>query len=169
MSDFDNDALDSIEGGTGERPAFLTVLCILTWIGSGLGVLSALWSLATTSMMGDALEMSELQMEEAMEQMEQMDEPGMNWMSGFMEEGLAALKYALPLNLSALAGAILCIMGAVMMWKLKKSGYFMYVAGALLGPLVTAILIGFGFSASIGFVISIAFIIMYGVNVKYMK
>ena len=27
------------QGGTGERPTFLTVLCILTWIGSGLGAI----------------------------------------------------------------------------------------------------------------------------------
>ena len=27
--------------GSGERPTFLTVLCILTWVGSGLGIIGA--------------------------------------------------------------------------------------------------------------------------------
>lgn len=30
--------LDNNSGGSGERPTFLTVLCILTWVGSGLGI-----------------------------------------------------------------------------------------------------------------------------------
>ncbi len=37
------DIIDGNEtAGTGQRPTFLTVLCILTWIGSGIGLLGLL-------------------------------------------------------------------------------------------------------------------------------
>ena len=36
------ETLDNMNAGTPERPTFLTVLCILTFIGSGLGVLGSL-------------------------------------------------------------------------------------------------------------------------------
>lgn len=38
MSEETLDATEKTQG-TGERPTFLTVLCILTWIGSGLGII----------------------------------------------------------------------------------------------------------------------------------
>ena len=41
--------LDGNGGGTGTRPTFLTVLCILTFIGSGLGVLGGILGLAGSS------------------------------------------------------------------------------------------------------------------------
>ncbi|MBI3133127.1 MAG: hypothetical protein HYZ14_00485 [Bacteroidetes bacterium] len=41
--------LDSNGGGTGARPTFLTVLCILTFIGSGLGVLGGILGLVGSS------------------------------------------------------------------------------------------------------------------------
>lgn len=41
--------LDSGDVSTGQRPQFLTVLCILTFIGSGLGVLGSLLGLVGSS------------------------------------------------------------------------------------------------------------------------
>lgn len=38
--------------GTGKRPSFLTVLCILTFIGSGLGLIGGLLGLIGTSALG---------------------------------------------------------------------------------------------------------------------
>ena len=40
------DLVDSTETGqTTERPTFLTVLCILTWVGSGYGIISTLMNM----------------------------------------------------------------------------------------------------------------------------
>lgn len=47
-----SDILDSTVEGTGKRPQFLTVLCILTFIGSGLGVLGGLMGLLGSSALG---------------------------------------------------------------------------------------------------------------------
>lgn len=44
-----SETLDNAGTGAGKRPGFLTVLCILTFIGSGLGVLGGLLGLIGTS------------------------------------------------------------------------------------------------------------------------
>jgi hypothetical protein len=58
------------------------------------------------------------------------------------------------------------------MWKRKKVGYFIYAPFELAQPLVPVImglgLVG-GAMALFSLVIPIAFIIMYGLNLKHMK
>lgn len=45
----ENENLDANTGGENKRPTFLTVLCILTFIGSGLGVLGGILGLIGSS------------------------------------------------------------------------------------------------------------------------
>lgn len=47
MSETEN--LENVQGGEKKRPTFLTVLCILTFIGSGLGVLGGILGLVGSS------------------------------------------------------------------------------------------------------------------------
>lgn len=47
-----SDSLDNTNGGAAQRPTFLTVLCILTFIGSGLGVLGGILGLVGSSALG---------------------------------------------------------------------------------------------------------------------
>jgi hypothetical protein len=47
-----SDSLDNMNEGTAQRPTFLTVLCILTFIGSGLGVLGGILALVGSSALG---------------------------------------------------------------------------------------------------------------------
>ena len=44
-----DDTLDSASMNTSERPQFLTVLCILTFVGSGMGLLGSLFGLIGNS------------------------------------------------------------------------------------------------------------------------
>jgi hypothetical protein len=93
--------------GTAQRPTFLTVLCILTFIGSGLGILGGILGLV----------------------------------------GSAALSFFAPqgtmvVQLIGLAASALCLFGAIQMWGLKKQGFLMYLAGAVLGiigPIISAL------------------------------
>lgn len=50
---------ENVTAGTGKRPGFLTVLCILTFIGSGLGVLGGLLGLIGSSLPGVSMFVSE--------------------------------------------------------------------------------------------------------------
>jgi hypothetical protein len=49
MSEAEN--LENVQGGENNRPTFLTVLCILTFIGSGLGVLGGILGLVGSSVL----------------------------------------------------------------------------------------------------------------------
>lgn len=122
----------------GKRPGFLTVLCILTFIGSGLGTLFML--LATVGM-GALMESI----------------PGMG---AAMGGGTAYFAVGTVLAAASLFGAI-------QMWKLKKTGFFIY-AGANVVGIIMPLIFGMGFSA-MGAVFPILFIVLYYLNVKHMS
>ncbi len=134
----------------GKRPVFLTVLCILSFIAAGFGILG--YITVMTAMGAASAAMG------ALEGMEGMDaiasagpSAGMTWayiIVGFLT-------------------TIVALMGVLKMWKLKKQGFMLY-AGATVVSLIMGIVYS-GFGASIvGIVISGAFIAMYYINVKHM-
>lgn len=146
--------------GTGKRPSFLTVLCILTFIGAGLGILGGIWNMITipsqietikglgalaTGLGGDLGA-------ELTAQIEALEKFGM------ISAGLS------------LVGSILCLLGALKMWKMAKSGYFMYIAGQVLALVGVFLIMGTSWLAGpIGMIFPIAFIVMYTLNLKHLK
>ncbi len=121
------------------RPTFLTVLCILTFIGSGLGVLGSI-----LLFVGAGAVMSYF-----------------GTMSG--AEGAVGMGYVIGLLI--LSGTSL--FGAIQMWNLKKIGFYIYTGVGIIG-IILPLLFGMGFS-TLGTIITIAFIVMYYLNVKYMS
>lgn len=169
MSDF----LDlEIEETEKKLPAFLKVLCILTFVGAGLGILGAIYAMF---MQGFTLRMLE-------------NSNGVYQSNPFLASFdnsayISALKkWGQINNLLALLGSALCLFGALLMWKMKKNGFYLYVGGQILPfigiyglmgglmPNSSGPLAGF---AAVGQVIAIifplAFVIMYGVNFKHLK
>lgn len=101
----------------GKRPGLLTVLCILTFIGSGLGTLFML--LATVGM-GALMESI----------------PGLG---AAMGGGTAYFAISTVLAAASLYGAI-------QMWKLKKLGFFIYAGASVVG-IILPLVFGLPFSA----------------------
>ncbi len=101
----------------GKRPGFLTALCILTFIGSGLGALFML--LATVGMGALAAKI-----------------PGLG---AAMAGGTAYFAVATVL-------AIASLYGAIQMWKLKKMGFFIYAGANVIG-FIAPLIFGLPFSA----------------------
>jgi len=146
-----------------ERPSFITVLCILTFCGAGLAIVTSLFSML---MMG--------QLESTMQ--------NMNDSFGSTDSNLDLGNSYRWMKLSyifSLAGSILCLIGALFMWRLKKNGFFIYVAGQVL-PMISSFMTmnstnmgafsGFEMTVTIiGMMFPVAFIIMYGLNLKHMK
>jgi hypothetical protein len=143
---------------TAKRPSFLTVLCILTYVGVGLSViLSIVGFMATQALTSMADTMG------TMSGVEEM--PGMT-------DAMNAIKYANVTLAISILGAVLCLVGAILMWKQKKNGFYIYVIGQV-APLVTsAVLLGgsafSGMALFMGAIFPIAFIVMYGLNLKHM-
>jgi len=116
---------------TTTRPTFLTVLCILSYIGCGLAILGVISTITTL------------------------------------------------LGILNLVAALVCLLGVIQMWKLKKMGFYIYLVGEIAPLAISFATIGFAgmfnlaggimaMAVALGFFFSLAFIIMYAINLKHM-
>lgn len=73
---------------------------------------------------------------------------------------------------SCITGA-LCILGAVLMWYLRRAGFYIYVLGTIIGVVLPFYFFGSNLltNLSVGFtgLIGLLFIIFYAMNIKSMK
>jgi uncharacterized membrane protein (DUF2068 family) len=156
-----------------KRPTFLTVICILSFIGSGyFGLIQPLITYFTFETSYPA------QVEKLTETLDNLEEAGVD--SGFFysmsENGLIQLE-ALSKNLELITGvnclfAILSLLGVFLMFKLKKNGFYLYTIANAFWLLVPLALIDFNSMLGMtigGALITIVFVIMYAVNLKHMK
>lgn len=145
-----------------KRPQFLTVLCILTFIGSALAIISAI--------------MGYFSAQASAAMISNMDSMG-NDPTGMMSEmqGMAqkAVDNAVPNLVIAIVCALLCLFGALQMWKLKKTGFYIYTVGEIVPPISVFILMGGGLFGGITSVltllVAIVFVVLYALNLKHMK
>lgn len=154
------------------RPTFLTVLCILTFIGSGLNFLSSLMSIATSKVTSSTGFMSMIY--ESMNQsMEEIPESMVNMMETVMTTVTKVMEHGATIGITNTILYAASVLGAVLMFNLKKNGFYLYSAAQILLLFVLPVVVGFNIVTMMGLVFSLiftaAFIIMYGVNVKYMK
>lgn len=150
-------------------PGFLKVLCILTFVGAGLGVIFGLINLVQAPFALEKFQMTQ----DLMGDMGSMEGvPGGGLMSSMMDGAYQAALHALPLAIAALSANLLCLFGALMMWKRKKIGFFAYLGGQLVGVVVPIVLVGFsgifgGFMV-LAAIFPVVFIIMYALNFKHL-
>ena len=158
-----------------KRPTFLTVLCILTFVVSGYHVIMAIIGLFTSksfdpqqwqdisNQMGEAMSSADSSSQEMATQI-------MDAFSSMMQRGIAN---AMTLGLVAIAASVLSILGAYWMFKLKKIGYYTYIVAKVIGIIIPLIIFGVNILTIImyGFIVVIAvlFIVLYGINKKYMR
>jgi hypothetical protein len=131
------------------RPPSLTMLCVLTFIGSGSAFFSNLF-----------FGIFYYQLPEAFEQLKK---------NGMIFPGMEMIKF-LPRQYfiyTSLLSAI-SLLGAIQMWKLKKIGFHFYTASQLFLIILSMIFIGISVSSGTTF-LTIAFILLYAMNLKFMK
>lgn len=139
-----------------KRPQFLTVLCVLSYIWSGICILCLLLALAFSGLIFEACE--KVMNGEGDIQMNEMQIQGMDKMIEMGQGAFAAVMGAY------LVACIISLLGVIKMWKLQKMGFYIYtVINGL------ALIYGIYEGSYFGGVISLAFIIMYGVNLKHMN
>lgn len=135
-----------------KRPAFLTVLCILTFIGAGFSILSELVVLFLPSSFMDGMssQFAEMLGEEK------------------AEEIVTSFTLASKLAPYQLILSILSLTGAIMMFQLKRMGFYLYTLAQVLLVVLPG-LIGGQWSILGAAFWSIVFIVLYAVNWKSMK
>ncbi len=143
---------------TVERPGFLTFLCILTFISSGMGSISAFF-------MGISQDQLKQSFNEIMAILIKINPKVDETMkTELMNMFQAGWTYFLPTLLFS-AGSVA---GAVLMWNMKKTGFHVYALSNL-GLLFVPIL-ALGVQVNLANIIpTLCFIGMYGVYLKDMK
>ena len=177
---------DSFETAKPSRPTFLTVLCILTFLGSGYAILSGSGSYFSAGKSAMAMKAASAELKAARDSMtKQLDSASSKKpeadistliMQG-MGDSLGNMASESVLKNKALVeigGALLCFVGAVLMWLLRKQGFYLYVTGTLLGIAGPIAILGVGnLLATIGAAFwgffGLIFIVLYAVNLKHMR
>ncbi|MDP2387116.1 MAG: hypothetical protein Q8M29_12140 [Bacteroidota bacterium] len=140
-----------------KRPTFLTAICIISWVGCALALISSVYSYFSA--------------EVSLRQMETMGDMG-GMMEGMMESAQAAYDNRAVTMTINLISSVLCLIGTIMMWNLKKIGYFIYIPGELV-PAIAGFIFGAGtwgmIGAVVGLIIGAVWVLLYGLNLKHMK
>lgn len=130
-----------------KRPTFITVLCILSFIGIGISIIVGILGII-------GLEASYRMLSELGSSM---------W--GDMPS-IAMMRLSMILSL-VLTGVSLA--WVIMIWKLKKLGFYLYVGAAIIAIILPLFVIGKSSLNVFSVVVTAIFIILYGVNFKHLK
>lgn len=151
-------------------PSTLNVLTILTFIGSAFQLIGGIFGFINAKKTYD-------ERDKVMEQMSSGKMP--SWMKSimpdkenFVEMVTKNYENRIPIFVLTLLAAILCIVGAIQMRKLKKQGFTIYLIGELLPFLTTAFFIGMFAFSGMGFMfgvgLTVLFIILYITQRKHL-
>ncbi|WP_320018013.1 hypothetical protein [Labilibaculum manganireducens] len=151
-----------------QRPGLLTALCILTFIGSGFGVLKNILGMI----------MSPLQnlldpefFENALDNVH--DEYARKFVEQALEMGQKALQHIFEISLTQFILYAASLTGAILMFQLKKTGFYIYSAAQVLLLFVAPVFIGFNLFVNIGIlfgsIFTILFIALYAINLNKMN
>jgi uncharacterized BrkB/YihY/UPF0761 family membrane protein len=141
------DQLNLQESDMKALPQMLNVLTILTYIGSGLGILLSILGYFGVGFLSGMMSKVAEENQEAVE--------ALNKVSANL----------LPLTIVSIIACILCFYGAMQMRNLKKNGFYIYCAGQAIGIIGAIVFSG---SFIFGLIVAGIFIALYATNLKYL-
>lgn len=149
------------------RSQFLTLLCVLTFLSCSWGIIDAIVSFVET----DAVSQTPLiernytpeQQKELPKQYFEDRSSGDAPMPGDPDEIRA-------LSVAQLGYSLLTLVGAILMFRLRRAGFWVYLAGVLVGIVAPIALAGFGaLNTTFGVFFSVLFAVLYGFCLKEMR
>lgn len=155
-----------------KRSEFLTVLCVLTFVNAIYHIVSGVIALFASNNAEEEIGEARQQMEEAMQSEEV---PGFleSFMGGAMEGASLAAENGVTLGIGEIVLFIAIGIGALLMWQLKKVGFYIYTAANLVWLVFNPIVLDFHafalYSAIPVFIFVALFIGMYAANLKQLK
>jgi hypothetical protein len=156
------------------RPTFLTVLCILTFIGSAWGIISGISNYmnadVASSIVGEA-------MDEAKDKISEETTTSESKIAEKVFSGVSDLMDPAKMRKNALfqvAANVLTLLGGLLMFQLKKTGFWVYLVGtvcAILAPVIVygaSNLLSLGMTMVYGF-FGVLFVVLYAINLKHLR
>jgi len=161
-----SDKLEFSEDGKAKIPSGLNVLTILTFVGCGIGILFSLLTPVINKFFLGMMEKAQTSGTDlTAKQLEDM------------EKGKAVIELTqanmVPLMAVGIIGIVLCLAGAIMMRKLKKDGYLLYVGGELMPVIGNFIILGTAqftgvTSIIMGVGLPLLFVVLYTLQRKHL-
>jgi len=158
---------------TGQRPTFLTVLCVLSFFWGAYSIYQSIESAFTDSPQRNYEEV-QLEVDKGMADMDAANLEMMgSFLSSTIEMAQLAVENAKAIGYAGIFQSIISIFGVWLMWNLRKTGFWLYVASGLMSMVTFIIFLGTGLMAilslvGIGFV-TVLFIVLYAIHLKYMN
>lgn len=148
-------------------PGMLNVLTILTFIGCGISYIMSIYSFYSTSQYDARM----AEFEEARDQIGD-SEMASSLLESSIEIFQKSYDYRYIIFITAMLFTTMCLVGALQMRKLKKSGFTIYTIGELVPIVITTALVGFSMVGGITIIISsifaVIFVILYATQRKYL-
>lgn len=159
------------ENNSPGRPTLLTVICILTFIGSGWGIVDSVLDYSSADLAGSIASEAIAEVQEKIDEEEEVP-AFVSSIFGSMSEGLTPANIR-KLGVMELVSNVLTLIGGIMMWGLRKTGFWLYCGGItflVIAPLIifNKGIIGIAASGITGF-FGVIFIVLYAINLKHMK
>jgi hypothetical protein len=158
-----------------KRPVFLTVLVILSFVYIGWSMLSHLLSLARGPMTEEQLEEAKVEMTKSINQMKGTD--GMEWIEDLMRSSIEMIESTNASHtLYILTGILILVIGiagVLFMMRGRKLGFHVYIIYSFLASVQIYLFVAPSLLSNamviFGLFISGIFVLLYGLNLKWMK
>jgi type III secretory pathway component EscR len=159
------------------RPTLLTVLCILTFIGSSWTIIANVWSYSTAARSAKAFSTIMKRQDDSGTQSDTTVQKRKDEKHSIFEKKMmtSVSKIMTEENIrknstGAIISGLFTLVGAVLMWRLRRIGFYLYIAGVFIGLIVPFYLFGnnllaVGMSVFSGF-FGLVFIALYALNFK---
>lgn len=145
---------EQMTGKTAERPVFLTVLCILSFIAAGISVLAYAAAFALIGAVSAGASAMQGEAGAAFSQAMSQAAPSAGLLWAYIIVGFVTV--------------ILSLIGVIKMWKLQKSGFMLYVVATVASTVMGIVYSGMT-ASMMGIVFSVLFVVLYGLNLKHLK
>ena len=164
---------NSLEENSFRRPTFLVVLCIFTFVGSGWNILADLFYLFTANIIDGTIDI-----EQNSAMVGELESQGIDsFFSGFWNSSLrlmqAGMQHAREIVVFQLILNVVVLAGAILMFQLRRPGFYLYVAAQILLLFIWPYFAGFHLAVIIKMLlaglVSFLFIALYAFQLKYMN
>ena len=158
---------ETINPAVSRRPLFLTILCVITFIGSLIGIITN-----TRGYLNAEAEVENITTGKTKTQLKHLFSPNSNSSAELVRIGNLNTENYKKFSIGCIASYILCLIGTVLIFKLKRTGFYSFTLGTFFCLLTHFLLFGDNFgSMGISIIAAMAglvFVILYGINLKYM-
>src|SRR5665647_2651484 len=145
------------------RPLFLTILCVLTFIGSITGII-----INSRGYFNAANEVEKITSGKAKTQLKNLFSPGSTSSDELVSIGNLKVENYRKFSIGCIASYILCLVGTILIFKLKRTGFYSFTLGTFFNLITHFLLFGDNFGAmGISIVAALGglvFIILFSMN-----